>query len=70
MLNGKAVSPKHNCCTETFLAKIEDIMDRDNSDEDDSEKLPLENSIENEIPVTLVSAQPKNQDHYLRFIPT
>ncbi|XP_066252607.1 serine-rich adhesin for platelets-like isoform X1 [Euwallacea similis] len=55
-----------DCCLETFLAKTEDIMVRDSSDDDDSEKLPLENSIENEIPVTLVSAQPKNQDYYLK----
>ncbi|XP_030763881.1 uncharacterized protein LOC115888327 [Sitophilus oryzae] len=61
-----SVTPTKNCCLKTFLDKTEDIMDRDSSDEDDSQKLPLESSLENEIPVTLVSAQPKNQDYYLR----
>lgn len=43
-------------------------MDKDSSDEDDSDKLPLENCIENEIPVTLVSAQPRSQDYYLKLV--
>ncbi|XP_076260754.1 uncharacterized protein LOC143196716 isoform X2 [Rhynchophorus ferrugineus] len=60
------INSTQNCCLKTFLAKTEDIMDRDSSDEDDSQKFPLESSIENEIPVTLVSVQPKNQDYYLR----
>lgn len=50
------------------MAKTEDIMDQDSSDEDDSDKLPLENCIENEIPVTLVSVQPRSQDYYLKLV--
>ncbi|XP_050303338.1 uncharacterized protein LOC126741075 [Anthonomus grandis grandis] len=54
-----------DCCVKSFLAKTEDLMDRYTSDEDHSDKLPLENSIENEIPAALVSAgQHMNQDHY------
>ncbi|XP_060526612.1 uncharacterized protein LOC132702162 [Cylas formicarius] len=54
-----------DCCLESFLSKTEEILDRDYSD--DEEKSSLENVIENEIPVTLVLARPKNQDYYLRL---
>ncbi|KAL1506182.1 hypothetical protein ABEB36_005589 [Hypothenemus hampei] len=44
----------------------QELIDRDSTDEDSPDRFPLENSIENEIPVTLVSTQPKNQDYYLQ----
>ncbi|KAJ8931009.1 hypothetical protein NQ314_016130 [Rhamnusium bicolor] len=53
------------CCIESFLAKTEAIMDSDVDDDD----IPMSNidcNILNEIPVTLVSPIPRNQDYYLR----
>ncbi|KAJ8953144.1 hypothetical protein NQ318_017171 [Aromia moschata] len=53
------------CCIESFLAKTEAIMDSDVDDDD----IPMSNidcNILNEIPVTLVSPVPRNQDYYLR----
>lgn len=59
-------SPGSNkCCIESFLAKTEAIMDSD-VDEDDAPVSNLDCNILKEIPVTLVSPMPRNQDYYLR----
>ncbi|XP_018575691.1 uncharacterized protein LOC108914365 [Anoplophora glabripennis] len=55
----------NKCCIESFLAKTEAIMDSD-VDEDDVPVSNLDCNILKEIPVTLVSPMPRNQDYYLR----
>lgn len=54
------------CCIQSFLTKTESIMDSDLEDSD----LPMNNNLDvsssNEIPVSLVSLKPKNQDYYLQ----
>ncbi|KAJ3628013.1 hypothetical protein MTP99_015340 [Tenebrio molitor] len=50
-------------CIDTFLAKTEALLD---SDEDETISKNIDKSISNEIPITLVSPNPKNQDYYLR----
>ncbi|RZC36638.1 hypothetical protein BDFB_002907 [Asbolus verrucosus] len=50
-------------CIDKFLAKTETLLD---SDEDENVSKNIDKSISNEIPITLVSPYPKNQDYYLR----
>ncbi|KAJ3640583.1 hypothetical protein Zmor_027139 [Zophobas morio] len=50
-------------CIDKFLAKTESFLD---SDDDESVSRNIDKSISNEIPITLVSPNPKNQDYYLR----
>ncbi|CAG9772959.1 unnamed protein product [Ceutorhynchus assimilis] len=49
-----------NCCRAFFVAQTEDFIDQQRSEDEESD------STENEIPVTMVSAQAKDQDYYLR----
>lgn len=51
-------------CIDALLAKTESIFD---SDEDNaSQPQNIETSISNEIPITLVSPKPQNEDYYLQ----
>ncbi|EEZ98815.1 uncharacterized protein LOC103315050 [Tribolium castaneum] len=50
-------------CIDNFLAKSESFFD---SDEEEEVSKNIDKSISNEIPITLVSPYPKNQDYFLR----
>ncbi|KAF5282111.1 hypothetical protein FQR65_LT14429 [Abscondita terminalis] len=52
------------CYIEGLLAHSENIMDYEDSSEDECQK-NIDKSIHDEIPVTLVKPNPKNQDYYL-----
>lgn len=50
-------------CIDNFIAKTESFFD---SDEEEEISRNIDKSISNEIPITLVSPYPKNQDYFLR----
>ncbi|KAJ8918076.1 hypothetical protein NQ315_011533 [Exocentrus adspersus] len=56
----------NKCCIESFLAKTEAIMENDVDEEDAPMNSNLDCNILKEIPVTLVSPMPRNQDYYLK----
>ncbi|XP_018322254.1 uncharacterized protein LOC108734971 [Agrilus planipennis] len=49
-----------------IITKAEKLMDSDDSSEDEPVSQNIEKSISDEIPVTLVESNPKNQDYYLQ----